>query len=181
MFSQHLIHVKPWRAEDLEKEPPASALLCPNHPAVWQHVLNYTAAAAWQNKLYLKTDSLKKGVLLHRSLHLFFLVFLRKPPSPVEIVAPQPSSLPVQKAQTKKLCSPTTCERFKCGNGSSRSGRTCRESGEGMAVSWALSISSPAALQLLAQSCCRLWDRQTLAWKQHLNCFWLWKNLENLL
>lgn len=92
MFTQHLIHVKPWRAEDIEKEPPASALLCPNHPAVWQHVLNYTAAAAWQNKLYLKKYSLKKGALLHRSLHLF-LVFLRKPHSPVEIVAPQPSSL----------------------------------------------------------------------------------------
>lgn len=34
MFTQHLIHVKPWRAEDLEKEPLASALLCLNHPAV---------------------------------------------------------------------------------------------------------------------------------------------------
>lgn len=161
MFSQHLIHVKPWRAEDLEKEPPASALLCPNHPAVWQHVLNHTAAAAWQNKLYLKKYSLKKGVLLHKSLHLF-LVFLRKPRSPAELVDHQSSSLFVQSAQTRKICSPTTCEPFKWENGSSRrgsqKGRTCRESGESRAVSWAL-LSSPAALLLLAQSCCKLWDR----------------------
>lgn len=135
MFTQHLIHVKPWRAEDLEKEPPASALLCPNHPAVWQHVLNYTAAAACQNKLFLKKYSLKRRALLHRSLHLF-LVFLRKPHSPL-VWAPQSSSLSVQRAQNKKLCSPTTCEPLKSGNGSSRrgsqKGRTCKESGEGTA------------------------------------------------
>lgn len=166
MFTPHLIHVKPWRAEGLEKEPPASALLCPNHPAAWQHVLNYTAAAAWQNKLYLKKYSLKRGVLLHRSLRLFLffwenhtaqLKLLLLSPAVCLFRVHRPKSLFTQEPQhvnhlNQGMAVPGVAHK--------RAGPAGVRWGHGCVLEWLalLSISSPAALLLRAQSCCRLWD-----------------------